>query len=74
MIRIEKNIPIPDVHRGRGRQPIYPFAQMDVGDSFAAPVAKWNTIRTVSGQWAKRLGRQFVTRRDGDSIRVWRVA
>lgn len=39
MYEIEKNIPIPtDRHRGGRGKPIYPFAKMEVGDSFFVPL------------------------------------
>jgi len=63
---IEKNIPIPVR---------YPFAQMQVGDSFAIPP---NVNRTTVASSALKYGRQhgmkFVVRMVADrSYRCWRV-
>ena len=37
MFTIEKNVPIPDAALRRGRHSLYPFADMQVGDSFVVP-------------------------------------
>lgn len=68
---IEKGIPI---QKSRIATSIYPFAQMEVGDSFLIPCgpksARQNAIAAV-----ERLGMDAVTRKQLDgSIRVWRVA
>ena len=70
MIEIEKNIPIPQSNKFS-----YPFDKMAVGDSFIITRDKTSTI-----QWAiqryKSLhkGTAFITRKEQDGRRVWRVA
>ena len=74
MFKIEKNIPVPS---SRGRVAIYPFREMEVGDSFAVPGMKQPVLSNLACQAAKRIGdgRRYSTRRQPDgSIRVWRVA
>ena len=80
-ITIEKNVPRPSVYRMRTIK--YPFAQMEVGDSFVVPVPKNNdavtfaaNVRTSSHQWGSPNGVKFsVLLVDGKtSVRVWRVA
>ena len=71
MIQIEKNIPVP----ARGaRASKYPFADMVVGDSFAAPV-KPMSMYQAANKWAKRHGdgAAFIVRPEGDGCRVWRT-
>ena len=72
MIAIEKNVPIPT---SRART-IYPFHEMNVGDSFVcdrSTQAVRNNInsfvRTKSG-----AGKTFIARQDGARVRVWRTA
>lgn len=67
MLEIQKNIPMPFP---RGRK--YPFAEMEIGDSF------FTASRNVSAR-ASRYGqlhhKKFVTRKvfGGGGIRVWRT-
>lgn len=69
-VEIDKGIPIPP--RTFGRPAVYPFATMEVGDSFLyrGGMTTGCTAASVNG---KRLGRKFVTRKTPDGIRIWRV-
>jgi hypothetical protein len=75
MIEIEKNIPMPP--RG-ARQGKYPFAHMEVGDSFFVRQTEASKNSVISSvQWAKgKFGFRFTVRADNDNAgwRVWRVA
>ena len=63
-MEIEKGVPIP------GKRSKYPFAQMEVGDSFIESVAKQVGIHSC----ARCFGIKISTRKMGDgTIRVWRV-
>lgn len=72
MIKIEKGVPIPPkVERG-GQPRKYPLRDMEVGDSF---VTQWspgrdNSVRSIATQ----VGIRITVRRDGDTLRVWRIA
>lgn len=75
-IQIEKDIPIPR----RSKLPALPFRDMQVGDSFLAPVPVEN-LRLVSTlrQRVSRFQRdnpemRFSVVRDGEQMRVFRVA
>ena len=80
---IEKGIALPAAKGGplgKGKNK-YPWKEMEVGDSFYTPAPEGRTLAkyrpTISGcasLAAKRLGMKFATRRDGDGLRVWRVA
>ena len=67
MIRVDKNIPLP--HR-------YPFAEMDVGDSFEVPAHVKRTAVNVSAKrYGQARGMKFTVRLTPDrKLRCWRVA
>ena len=76
MYEIENGIPAPSL---RGRPAKFPLLTMNVGDSFAAPIAETNDVRCAVQNLRHRSlpehrERKFVTRRDGQFIRCWRVA
>jgi hypothetical protein len=67
MFQIRKNAPKPPSHRGPGREPIYPFAQMNIGDSFVLvpkpatdtkpaedPTLVADRVRGAAATWRKR--------------------
>ena len=85
IITIEKGVPMPK--NGAGRHSIYPFAQMEIGDSFAVPndmgefpsrtSRRQKTISGSAASWAKRHNpaAKFATHViDGNTVRCWRVA
>ena len=82
MYKIQKKVPIPTPKAGI---PIYPFADMDIGDSFSPLVGPRddcarirNSILGSVRHGRKRFpGRKFITRivpKGGEwEIRCWRV-
>jgi hypothetical protein len=57
---------------------MYPFADMNVGDSFTIPADRLNTMKSSLSRW-RRLGkgnrrRTFIWRAEGDRLRIWRTA
>ena len=66
-MNIEKNIPIPAK---------FPFAGMQVGDSFAiSPNAKRTTMSVAAMRYGRKHGMKFTVRQMPDkSFRCWRVA
>lgn len=77
MITIEKHIPVPT--KTLDTRTKYPFAMMDVGDSFFVERPEGtdlkqliNRMRLNSGNAARRLNYKFVIAVDGDGVRVWR--
>lgn len=87
-VTIDKGIPIPPVKRdgrkGRyGKYRRYPWAAMDVGDSFAIPIAE-DAVRAqgrMSGvlmdrrrRYPERFTVRVVEENGGRFIRVWRVS
>jgi len=89
--QIERGVPVPPRKRGRGggRDPIYPFAQMRVGDSFEVYLTSQRftrarpTISTLQSNlgniargYAKRHNpsARFTVRKVSDTaVRIWRV-
>lgn len=76
-LKIEKNVPIPKSHQGRNRTPGYPFAAMQVGDSFfvrCKDKAELNRVRSAAAIHANKTGSKFKTRTVDGGIRVWLVS
>ena len=68
-ITIEKNIPIPEERRRN----IYPYKQMDVGESFLVPEASIQIVCNNNYRVGKLTGMRFIARREGVGVRVWRT-
>ncbi len=69
---IEKDVAVPQSHR----RVIYPFADMDVGDSFFAlgvTVNDVSRVRSSATNYGYRHKMKFTTRAVEGGIRVWRV-
>lgn len=68
MFKIEKNIPIASKNS-------YPFADMEIGDSFLIPVTddkKIGYIRAqINGVKKKYPGKAITTRKEETGLRVW---
>lgn len=87
MFQIEKAIPLPAVEAGQGRPPKYPFAQLEVGDSFFVP-AEVKEGDTQEQAVARLRGRMDSNKRQGQKltgftlavrtveggVRIWRTA
>jgi len=71
VIKIDKGIPAPSAagpgvtHR--------PFATMAVGESFRIEAADAHRTRVAASKYARRHGKRFTVRKDGDGYRVWRT-
>lgn len=68
-IRIDKNVPMPVR---------YPFADMQVGDSFAVPKTVHRTTVSIAAlRYGRKHGMKFAVRQTdpiNKSLRCWRVA
>lgn len=78
MYQIEKGIEVPAKKILAGRNSVYPFATMEVGDSFFVPQVDGKpktdgSIRSAARQVAKKLGFKFTVRRVDGGFRCWRV-
>lgn len=75
MYEIQKDIPTPPRDQlGRGRTRRYPFAEMDVGDSFLVPDRSAGAIAQAIRRANTTLeGKRFGYRTVNDGVRVWRI-
>lgn len=79
MIAIDKDVPLPERSRGAQGRPVkYPFAQMEVGDSFAVVGKGVKTIYSTARRYGKGAGTKYTVRRSIDDFgepvaRVWRT-
>jgi hypothetical protein len=80
--KIDKNVPMPKISKGRPR--IYPFPEMEVGDSFAVPITddlslgnntNSSPLRSVAAAYARKYGGRFSVQLDRSNkiMRCWRV-
>jgi len=75
MIKIERNIPIPQ----RTRLPELPFSEMEINESFFAPVMSEDArlvqaLRQRVVRFQRRnTPKKFSVVRDGDQMRVFRI-
>ena len=70
---IEKSIPVP---LGAGRQGgvLYPFRDMDIGDSiFVAGQASTDGAACSARNLAQRSGLKFTSRTVDGGVRIWRI-
>lgn len=71
-IKIDKNIPIPKT----GTKSIYPFAEMEVGDSFSVDISQQAGVKSSSYAFGNRQTpiRKFTTRKINENeARIWRI-
>ncbi len=71
MLSIEADVPIPPRMEAVR---LYPFAALEIGQSFLADKSSWASVRVQAVNHGKRLGRTFRTRKVNGGIRVWRIA
>lgn len=70
MIVLEKDIPCPPRHITH----FYPWATMDVGESFVFPDFVQFPHETARAASARHSPKQFTTRKTLQGFRCWRVA
>lgn len=71
-IEIKSGISIPSRNSSTIR---YPFADMNVGDSFDQPKSQQQALRVAGAHYKKaHPGWDYLTRIVGDQIRLWCVA
>lgn len=75
--KIENKVPVPvvSVKGSRVSYAKYPFANMNVGDSFYADGKTVNQLVGASRYFARNNeGFKFTVRKEGNGCRVWRWA
>ena len=82
MIKVDKNIPIPGINTKKSKYD-FPFAYMDINDSFLIEETKDNEAALTRGSLLYALIKfnkqnnsniRITTRTVPDGIRVWRIA
>tara|TARA_Y100000310_G_C20423913_1_gene688032 strand:+ start:192 stop:428 length:237 start_codon:yes stop_codon:yes gene_type:complete len=77
MIRIDKNIAIPD--KGIHCAPKYPFRNMKIGDSFAVNLDKepraYNRLNVAVSTQHRNTNKTYTIRsmKSSNEVRVWRI-
>lgn len=78
--KVESGIPIPEVIEQRASA--YPWTEMEVGDSFYAPVRKEgndtvsrvrNRVNQARANAKKKYGIDTIINADHEGVRVWRI-
>lgn len=72
MFKIEKNVPIPERPSPISK---YPFADMNVGDSFFVPEAQARRLQSAIQIFRRRAGKdkKYIARNVEGGARCWRV-
>ena len=68
-ITIDNNVPLPP----EKKRNVYPYKDMDVGDSFLIQDGKIQIVCNANYRASKATGMKFIARRDGNGVRVWRI-
>lgn len=66
-VDVEKDIPLPEPRKK------YPYANMDIGDSFFVPAGKMQIVCNANYRASKKLGFKFIARCEPEGVRVWRT-
>ena len=72
-IKIDKNVILPPPNNIGLDRTIYPFGQMEVGDSFFLVIGV-KKISSAAYHFGKRNEMKFSVRSEGKGCRVWRIA
>lgn len=67
-LTIESNKPIPIPLAN-----IYPFAKMEIGDSFYVDGKNAMRVTSAASVYGKRRKKKFTIRTEGDGKRCWRI-
>ena len=71
-IRVQKGIPLPPKQVG-GRRSKYPYARMEIDDSFFLPYRKTFTVPKMPALAGRKFVRRLVTESGVQGVRVWRT-
>lgn len=73
--QIEKGVPLPARRFGRKSRFLFPFEQMEIGDSFAGQKSDWASAQAAMRRFCRMNGKEFTIRKLEDGgFRIWRVA
>lgn len=69
---IEQGIPAP-LRTGSGRKRIYPWLEMEIGDSFIVGDGNPRRMFSIASIASKRHGMRFACASTTEGVRVWRI-
>jgi hypothetical protein len=72
MLTLKHGLPIPETTFGRSAK--YPWASMEIGDSFLVLGKMTNDLSPVANYQSKKRGTSYTCRLVDGGVRVWRVA
>ncbi len=72
-IKIERGVPFPAT---APRAQLYPFHEMEVGDSFFVPDSTTNRLGSAAHAYvrSRKPGAKFTCRTIDGGVRVWRIS
>lgn len=70
-IIFDKNVPLPRYHSTTKK---YYFEKMSIGESIFIPVIGRTSISSSITRAQKSTGFRYITRREENGIRLWRIA
>lgn len=73
-MKIDKNIPIPKSNPVVVYKGSYDFSEMEPGDSVLIEGEKNHSLRCKIWHVSRYTGRKFVTKKEGDNTRIWRIS
>jgi hypothetical protein len=72
-ITIDKGVPIPDGAGVRDYGCKYPWADMEVGDSFFTYGIKAKSLQSMGYRYGRNRGMRFLAVAECDGVRIWRT-
>lgn len=69
MYNVESGVEVPKVRRKH----LFPYAQMNVGDSFFVEGMPIGAMCNYNKRNGLKLQMKFIAKRDGEGVRIWRV-
>lgn len=75
MVNVSNDIPFPGRTTRNGRPAKYPWATMEVGDSFPVELGRLSVVRACADGYGRRHGREYrVEKLPSGEFRCWRIA
>lgn len=69
VISVDSAVPFPENEKFK-----YPWASMEIGDSFVFPTRKRGSVASSATKYGQRTGTKFAIRKiSGEESRIWRT-
>ncbi len=69
--KVVSDVPIPEFNHAKKT---YPFAEMNIGDSFVASFEQLTRVRSAASAYGIRTDKKFSVRKINRECRCWRVS